>query len=172
MPARENTQSALVVIFSARFSECLWVVERKNGSSNRGGAGGHLLSRLGMDKKRKKLDLRHGGYEVKGKECVCMEIDIPDSDVVLSDFNAWHFVLNHMYLNPDCFDEETLDQDQRWLDSMTAEERERAIRSSWDAIFDIRSYENEWVDWGSYIQATFWELKVEQIRNVRFFRAR
>ena len=101
------------------------------------------------DKKRKKLDLRHGGYKVKGSECVCMEIEIPDSDVVLSDFNAWHFVLNHMYLNPDCFSGDTFDQDQRWLDSMTAEEREKAIRSSWDAIFDIRYYENDWVAWGS-----------------------
>ena len=124
------------------------------------------------DGKRKKPDLRHSGYEKKGKECVCFEIEIPDRDVVLSDFDGWHFVLNHMYLNPDCFDEETFDRDQLWMDSLSAEARENAIRSSWDAIFDIRYCENDWVSWGSYIQATFWELKAEQIREIQFFRAR
>ena len=46
------------------------------------------------DGKRKKPDLRHSGYEEKGKECVCLEIEVPDKDVVLSDFDGWHFVLD------------------------------------------------------------------------------
>lgn len=124
------------------------------------------------DRKRKKPDLRRASHEEKGSECFCMEIEIPETDVVLSDFDGWHFVLNHVYLNPDCFDGDTFDQDQRWLDSLTAEDRENAICSSWDSIFDIRYCENDWISWGSYIQATFWELKAEQIRNVQFLQAR
>lgn len=123
-------------------------------------------------KKRKKPDLRRGGHAEQGLQCVCMEIEVPDDQVVLSDFSAWHFVLNDAYLNPDCFDTETSDRDDAWLDTLPEEERAKAIWESRDAVFLIQYKNDDWLGWGEYIQATFWELKAEQIRKVQVFKAR
>ena len=40
----------------------------------------------------KKPDLRHSCYGVRGEKMVCLEIEIPDDKVLLSDFDLWHFV--------------------------------------------------------------------------------
>lgn len=51
--------------------------------------------------KRKKPDLRwerwHFGW--KGERFVCLEIEIPDRDVLLSDFNVWSGILNDSLLS-------------------------------------------------------------------------
>ena len=75
-------------------------------------------------------------------------------------------------LNSDCFDVETSDRDGAWLTTLPEEKREKAIRESWDAVFRIQYRGDNWLGWGEYIQATFWELKAEQIRKVQFFKAR
>ena len=121
---------------------------------------------------RKKPDLRCMGYGRRGEKMVCMEIEIPDEQVLLSDFDAWHFVLNKWYLNTDCWDEETFDKDHKWLDSLSHQEREKVIEESWQGIYNLDPKENDWCARGKWIQATFWMLKKEYIKKVRFFTAK
>lgn len=124
------------------------------------------------DWKHKKPDLRESGYETKGMECVCIEIEIPDNQVVLSDFTAWHFVLNKSYLNQKCYSEEIFDRDQAWLDSLSPQDRYKVIINSWNNIFDIQPFSNGFLEKGRYIQATFWVLRKRDIKKVQFFKAR
>lgn len=120
----------------------------------------------------KKPDLRNTGYSYAGDKMVCMELEIPDDKIVLTDFDAWHFVLNKWYLNTECTCEEIWDADHKKLDTMTKEERNKAIELSWQGVFDVTPFENDWMHKGRWIQATFWEIRKENIKSVKFFTAR
>lgn len=121
--------------------------------------------------KRKKPDLRESGYTKRGEEMVCIELEIPDEEVVLSDFDNWHSVLNKYYCD-ESNNEEEWDEIQNWLDGLSNEERDQKVKSSWDQIFDIKYRKDEWRSNGIFIQATFWELKKEYIRNFWVFKAK
>ena len=123
------------------------------------------------DSKRKKPDLRKAEYGRKGEAMVCMEIEIPDDEVVLSDEEAWHFVLNKWYMsNASC--EEEYDKEEVWLDGLNEDEKRKAIVDSWQHIFDITPFNNDFKIKGRYVQATFWELRADQIRKAVFFKGR
>lgn len=122
--------------------------------------------------KNHKPDLRVSALGNRGDKMVCIELDIPDNEVVLSDFDAWHSVLNDWYYNVNCISEEIWDNDHEWLDSLTPEEKQKAIEKSWNDIFDISEYESDWCRRGKWVQATFWVLKKEYIKKVQYFTAR
>ena len=125
--------------------------------------------------KEKKPDLRHSCYGSRGEKMVCLELEVPDEKVLLSDFDLWHFPLNNWWL-PDCFYEgygDTEDEvQQKWFDSLTKEEQELERERSWDRIFNIEPFENDWILRGKYVQAVFWELKIEYVQKVQLFTAR
>jgi hypothetical protein len=125
-----------------------------------------------FNKEHKPLDLRYRGYSKRGDKCVCIELEVPDNEVVLTDYDAWHFVLNKWYLNIDCEDEETWDKDHEWLDSLEPQVKAQEIEKSWQSVFRIDEYESDWQKRGHFVQATFWILKKEQIKKVRFFTAK
>ena len=123
------------------------------------------------DWKHKKPDLRESGYAERGTEMVCLTIEIPKESVLLSDFDAWHFVLNQWYF-PRVKTEEEWDEKQTWFESLTKKQRDQVMKESWNQIFDITPCNEEWDVMGRYVQATFWELKKEQIKKVQFFKAK
>ena len=46
-------------------------------------------------------------------------------------------------------------------------------QKSWEKIFDVfPPFKNEWKNQGKYIQATFWELRLDQVVAVRHFKGR
>ena len=51
--------------------------------------------------KRKRRDLRYSGYADRGTKMVQIEFEIPLKNVLLSDFDAWHLVLNKYYFGND-----------------------------------------------------------------------
>lgn len=119
------------------------------------------------DWKRKSSDLRsRQGY--RGQEMVRMEIEIPDNEVVLSDFDAWHNVLNKWYAI-DCDNEEEYDREYEKFEKLSPEEQKRVTIESWDKIFDLTPIDTDWIKNGAYIQATFWKLNKNQIKKVKFF---
>lgn len=120
----------------------------------------------------KKPDLRKNVYGKKDEWYVCIEIEIPDEEVVLSDFESWHFVLNNSYLIAECYDEESYDKEYRRIESLNKEERNNAIRKSWDEIFNIKPFCNDFMCRGRYIQATFWGIKKEQVKKIWFYKER
>ncbi|HRU96872.1 MAG TPA: DUF3841 domain-containing protein [Ruminococcus sp.] len=123
------------------------------------------------DFKRKKPDLRKAEYGIKGEQMVCLEIDIPDNEVVLSDEEKWHHVLGNWYIySANC--EKDFNEEVRWFDKLTEDKKQEEIISSWQRVFDVEPVNNGFEIQGRFVQATFWKLKAEQIRKVQFFTAR
>lgn len=108
-------------------------------------------------------------FHIDGKEekPVCLEIEVPDKDVLLSDFNAWHFVLNNSYLD-DSNNEEEFEKMHAEFDALSLKEKDEKKRASWQSIFDVSKYTigDGWRANGFYVQAVFYGLKKEQIRKV------
>ena len=117
---------------------------------------------------RKKPDFRRErwGNGFQGERFVCMEIDIPDEEVVLTDFDGWSIILLDGLLS------DTEEEDKRLeakYDKLSEAQKWNMMSKNWERVFDLTPLENEWITRGSSVQATFWELRKEQIKNVRFF---
>jgi Domain of unknown function (DUF3841) len=128
-----------------------------------------------------KPDLRRSAHLPTGTIGVRMELEIEDSQVLLSDFELWHHALNYQYLSESEEDDEVFEQElaQQGLSPYNRQfpplpsDYDAKIRKSWQRIFDL--------DWASEyhrprfqktIQAVFWELRIEQVRKVDRFKAR
>lgn len=97
-----------------------------------------------------KQDLRHSGYKERGTMAVYLEIEIPESQVLLSDFNAWHVVL---------MDSVILDYEDEIIDK----------ELSWERIFDLE-YLRKHTDWGILdIQGVTGKIYLNQVKSAREF---
>jgi len=124
-----------------------------------------------MDWQHKKPDLRRTEFRYENEDMVCIELDIPDDDILLSDEENWHFVLNDSYFN--CAgNEQEYDEAEERYDALTETEQQQLKEESWEKIFDVEPFENDYFLKGRYIQATFWEIKAEHIISVRTFKGR
>lgn len=117
---------------------------------------------------RKKPDLRRErwGNGFQGERFACMEIDIPDEEVVLTDFDGWSIILMNGLLS------DTEEEDKRLeakYDKLSEAQKWNMMSKNWERVFDLTPLDNKWITRGSSVQATFWELRKEQIKNVRFF---
>ena len=109
--------------------------------------------------KHRKPDLRRTEFRSFSKPMMCIEIDKPDTEVLLSDEENWHFVLNDSYIADN-------EEDDNAFDTLPAQQQAYLKEKSWEKIFDIRPYEDNWSRRGMFVQATFWELKLEETVNV------
>ena len=118
--------------------------------------------------KHRKPDLRteRWGYGPGGEEYACIEFEIPDDRVLLSDFEVWHIVLCNGLIAES---EEEDNRQDTYYDSLTSEEQKAYKDKNWERVFDITPQDNHWIKRGSWVHATFWELRKEMIRGVRFF---
>lgn len=121
--------------------------------------------------KHKKPDLRLSEFKRYHEPMVCIELEIPDRDVLLSDEEAWHFVLNNCYCEAATTAEESTIE-QQWFESLSEQSKHLAKVESWDRIFDITPQQTDWIAHGRFVQATFWALKKEQIVRVQNFSKR
>ena len=123
-----------------------------------------------IEGKRKRPDLRKErfGNGVKGDRFVCLTLDIPDEQVLLSDFDAWSVILADGLISET---EEEDDQLYAVYEALPDDEKESMKSSNWERAFNLSPFHNEWMTRGQYIQATFWELKEGYIREVRHFMA-
>lgn len=121
--------------------------------------------------KHKKPDLRMSGYANRGEKLVAIEIEIPDREVLLTDFDSWGFVLNKWFLSSGNTEEEC-DKDEEEYKALPKNKQKKALEKSWENIFDLGPFCNDWTWRGRYIQATFWELKMEYVKKVQFFTAK
>lgn len=122
--------------------------------------------------KNKKPDLRSSSFAKRGTKMVCLELEIPDNEILLSDFNAWHFVLNNWYYNPNCDCEEIWDKDDEYLSTLSPNQRQEMITDSWQHIFSIQKKNSDWFGRELWVQGTFWEIKKEYIKKATFFIAK
>ena len=118
-----------------------------------------------------------------GDRGVRIEFAISDRLVLLSDFDLWHYVLNYWYLPESQKDDEDFESElsRRGLSFYKDKPLRNAvfhrkITESWVRIFDL-----DWTDRNrgiahprtrKSIQASLWELRRDQVRDVRFFGAR
>ena len=128
-------------------------------------------------------DLRSCGYLPPGNWGVRIEFEISDRLALLSDFDLWHYVLNYWYLPESEQDDEDFESALlcRGLSFYKAKPLRNAafhkrIIESWVRIFDL-----DWTDREQSIahprakrsiQASFWELRAEQVRHAQLFTAR
>lgn len=108
----------------------------------------------------KKPDLRVSGREYPDEKNVRLEIEVDPSRVLLSDFDAWHFVLNNAYLHSRSFDErETVTKEQ-----------------SWERIFDLDAmralFNTDGCGLEQVVQAVLAEIRIEDVRQVKEYTSR
>ena len=117
----------------------------------------------------KKPDLRgeRWGYGPGDEDYTCIEFEIPDNQVLLSDFDSWHIILYNGLFSDS---EAEADQKDAYYDSLPVAEQKAYKDKNWEKVFDITPFKNDWTHRGDWIQATVWKLRKDMIRDVRFFR--
>ena len=117
---------------------------------------------------RRKPDLEEESKENRspGDKLVCMEIEIPENNVVLSDFDSWSIILLNGFISES---EEENTRLEAYYDMLNTEEKQTFKNKNWERVFDINPAQNDWRVKGQYIQATFWELRKEDIKKVQHF---
>ncbi len=117
---------------------------------------------------KRKSDLRkvRWSYGNGGQRFVCLELEVPDDQVLLSDHDEWHAVLNRW---PVTDTEEESDRYDEFLEKADAATAEAFYKENWQRVFDITPFENDWKRRGKNVQATFWELKREYVKKARPF---
>ena len=137
--------------------------------------------------KRKRLDMRGSGHAKRGEKIVQLTIDVDDKDVLLSDFDLFHYPLNYWYLLLDEADDVAFESDYinagfTWHDlqdfRIQSKEmlffRERIIKS-WDHIFELEREDDGWLygrNEAKSVQATLWQVKLEQVVKAEIFNAK
>jgi hypothetical protein len=130
---------------------------------------------------RPRPDLRAAGHLAPGERGVRITCEVADQRVLLSDFELWHYVLNNWYIP--C-SEADAQQFEAECDACTSSAQQSAlsdcrhlqqqITASWGRIFDIE-WEEEYCTYKraeKSIQATLWELRLEDVRNIKEFTAK
>lgn len=123
-----------------------------------------------IDWENKKPDFRTLLFKSKEPE-VCIEFEIPDDKVVLSDYNSWHNVLNDRFYNTST-NEESFWKVEEWFDSLSKDMQEKVTKSSWEDVFDITPFQNDFCWNGRYVQATFWEITKDQVVSYKIRNAK
>ncbi|MER2107367.1 MAG: DUF3841 domain-containing protein [Solibacillus sp.] len=104
-------------------------------------------------------DLRRSGYLAKGEQGVLLKVTLDAKDVLLSDFQAWHIVLNNCYMSLE------LDEDELYT--------EEEIRTSWTLIFELEQLKASEI-WGEPLdlQGVTGKVLINQLTCVKEFIAR
>ena len=137
--------------------------------------------------KRKRRDMREGGHAKRGEKIVQLTINVEEKNVLLSDFDLYHYPLGYWYLAADEEDDlrfeahhEALDysfSDLKNNDIQTNEMKKlRAeITTSWNRIFSLDKEDDGWLhrrNERKTIQVTFWELRLDQVLKAEVFTAK
>ena len=80
----------------------------------------------------------------------------------------WSIILLHGLLSTT--EAENTQLEKRY-NALAPEEQKSMRDKNWEGVFDISPLHNEWMTRGESIQATFWELRREQIKGARSFKA-
>lgn len=142
------------------------------------------------DLNKKKVDLRTRAY-CRNQANVLLTIEKNEKDILLSDFNLWHFVLNYwaIYTSKEeekfwdkiCSNKETNYYDHKPLPQPGLNKQ---IEKTWELIFSLEEKEDgfycnldkkiqkylEVYKKRQVVQATFWNIKIDELRNVQYIK--
>lgn len=123
-----------------------------------------------QNERSRRPDLRRLAHAPSGTRAVLIEFDIAEDQVLLSDFDLWHYVLNQWYLPQTAQEATDILEDA----AVTVECDRQTREASWQSIFDL--------DWSltdisvprreKSIQATLWQVPLSSVRSAKPFRAR
>jgi len=132
-----------------------------------------------MGEKKPKPDLRHSAY----KNCRCDErqvlltLDVPDDEVLLHDYEAWHYPLNYFYLAAqrvsDRFERHCKAAGFPLYSEVPLQDNalHAEVQRSWRIIFDLpacrRLFRRSRAE--QAVQATFWTLHAGHVTEVVAF---
>lgn len=137
--------------------------------------------------KAKRRDMREKGYANRGETIVQLSVEVDNKDVLLSDFDLFHYVLNYWYLpidekDGDEFEKRYTDLGFEWHDlsnfkiqTQPMQVIRTEIEKSWQRIFDLELADDNFIYRSrnkKSIQATLWQLKLEQIVEAQVFTAK
>lgn len=131
---------------------------------------------------QKRPDLRSSGYLPRGERGVRVEFAIGNDRVLLSDFDLWHYALNYWYLPANEPDDQAFAAELA-AQGLPTHSRElmrypiahQRIVGSWQRMVDpdwIDAYSIPQATTDRSIQATLWELPLDDVRDVKEFVAR
>lgn len=121
-------------------------------------------------------DMRRYGL-AKGEKNVRLTIEMDREDVLLSDFEMWHNVFQFQIpvIHDHNFFKDLSDEDLPYLGygevlfPNLSERHQNLIKNTWENIFSL----NHGLSWHSKrIQATFWTLKLSDVKKVEYFTGR
>jgi hypothetical protein len=131
--------------------------------------------------KQRRPDLRYSRHLPKGAKAVCIQIEKEDKDVLLSDFDLWHFPLSFDgYIGSSEQDSLAFDKKLKAKGLYNSafndlpRDIQETIQKSWDKIFDMR-FEDPYYTHKKEeksIQAAFWSLSIEEVIKTDEFTAR
>jgi len=115
-------------------------------------------------------DLRRKWGET-GQDMALVEFSMPASDVLLSDYQTWHFPLNDWFLGRSEKEQDGFERDEAALDPAM---RRARVEASWDAVLNWHALDAAWhgVPDDMQIQAVTWEIPSHAIHSIRTFRSR
>jgi len=114
-----------------------------------------------------KPDLRlRWGTKAK-EELYLIELEIPDKKVLLSEYHLWHSVLDNNYI---AYNED----DELLFEKNDTSFYYEKIEKSWEHIFNWGKLDKSWhgESLGDSIQAVFWELRLEWVTKITFFKSK
>ena len=124
--------------------------------------------------------MRFSGHGMPGARCFRLTLEIPESDVLLSDFDLWHIVLNGGYLATSEAEDEAFDSELAAAGVPLAGPYPgpfmARVEQSWQRVFDLDRTGVDPAWHGSTdergVQATLWQVRASQVRKVERFTAR
>lgn len=116
--------------------------------------------------KQIKPDLRKKGHLQSGERGVRIEFNAPEDMVLLSNFDAWHSVLNN-----NCFavDDKEYEFYEKLQETSSLEAFDKIKKETWQKIFDLDIVPDPNI---YEVQAVLWEIRKEWVEKVDFFIAR
>jgi hypothetical protein len=136
------------------------------------------------DVTHRRPDLRSSGHLASGTRGVRLACEIPNDQILLSDFMLWHHALNYGHLSLSQTEEEAFETELACygLSRMPSGPLSdpifhQRILDSWQHIFDLEYIGDP--DWlgdqtrdEKAIQGTFWQLSRDQVREITVFTSR
>jgi hypothetical protein len=111
-----------------------------------------------------KPDLRRSGHFNRGTYAVRLQVEMPSEHVLLSDFDAWHMVLNDGFLPLTWEEDELYDKGQS----------KRTKEESWERIFELEQLRKSelWNNSEQWLQGVTGRVNIKQVKKVTEFIAK
>ena len=119
------------------------------------------------DFERRCPDPDSGAFLESREPKAALTLDIPEKELVLTDFDAWQLVMNGNYLSDVIGSEEEFEEQLSRLERLSEEELSKETELSWQRVFNVEPLDSDSFTRGRYVQATFWEIRREYIKEIK-----